>query len=434
VKIAHVRLKNVLGIDELEFDAGRFVTISGPNGSGKTSILEAIKAVVAGGNDATLLRHGEEAGEIVLVLDDQTTIRRRLGKTQSVTVEKDGVRYAKPQETINTLRDMVSVNPVAFLEETDPKKRVDMLLAALPAKADPERIRSLVGQADFAIDGESAIEQITAAYKTIFSERRATNVAIREKEGSINQLAQTLPAEAEAAAGQSEADLEAQLKEIDDAQEAEMQRIDDKLGTLKATHDTEVEAMRQQIAELQAKIAEKAASFAETQRRADGQRSISSGRWRESRQPFVDALNLARTNRDALMRAETTKANMRTLRVEADRLQGDSERMTKTLEGLQAYKAELLAAIPIPGLQIEDGQLLREGLPFERLNEAQRVEIAFEVAAMRAGRLRIVCVDGIERMDDAHLAAFKARAQEVELQCFVTMVSPDGEALTINAA
>ena len=77
-KIAKIRINNILGIDELEFDAGQFNQISGPNGTGKTSVLEAIKATLRGGHDATLLRTGAEKGETVLVLDDGTEIAKRV--------------------------------------------------------------------------------------------------------------------------------------------------------------------------------------------------------------------------------------------------------------------------------------------------------------------------------------------------------------------
>lgn len=60
MKIAHVKISNILGIAELEFTPAGFNEISGPNGTGKTSVLEAIKAALSTGHDATLLRKGAE--------------------------------------------------------------------------------------------------------------------------------------------------------------------------------------------------------------------------------------------------------------------------------------------------------------------------------------------------------------------------------------
>lgn len=440
MKIAKVQLKNVLGIKSLEFDAGRFNEISGSNGTGKTSVLEAIKSIFEGGNDATLLRKGEERGEIVLVFDEGTTIKRRLTeKTNTVTVEKDGVRADKPQQTINALRDMLSVNPVAFLQADD-KKRVDVFLESMPLKVDPDRIREIVGDPAFTVDeSKGALAQIDEAYDTIFAERRDTNRAVTQKEATINQLAQTLPAE-DPAAGGGEQEIEAQIADLDSTQEAEMQRIDTKLGSLRAAHDTEVGALQEEIGQLQARISQlqqeiatKREAFNETTRRADGQRSISTGRWRDARQPLVDQLNLIRSNRDAAVRAQTTRETMRGLRAETDQLQEDAERMSRVLRDLQAYKSKMLDELPIPGLTVEEGVLKRNGVAFDRLNEGQRVEIAFEIAALRAGDMGVVCVDGIELLDKGHYEAFKERALASGLQLFVTRVSND-DGLQISAA
>ncbi|CAH1654942.1 Exonuclease SbcC [Hyphomicrobiales bacterium] len=60
MKIHHIRISNILGVDQLEFEAGQFNEISGQNGTGKTSVLEAIKSVTQTGHDATLLRKGAE--------------------------------------------------------------------------------------------------------------------------------------------------------------------------------------------------------------------------------------------------------------------------------------------------------------------------------------------------------------------------------------
>jgi len=108
----------------------------------------------------------------------------------------------------------------------------------------------------------------------------------REKEATISQLSATLPSESQVAGG-DEAALETELAELDEAQNSEMARIDNKLGGMKASHDAEIDALRSEIARLQHDIATRVAAFAETQGRASQQRSISTAKWRESRQPIA---------------------------------------------------------------------------------------------------------------------------------------------------
>lgn len=439
MKIAKVQIINTLGIQELEFTAAGWNEITGGNGTGKTSVLEAIKSVFQGGNDATLIRKGEERGEVVLILDDGTQLRRRqTAKTAALTVEKDGQRFDKPQQTVNGWLDQLSINPVEFLR-APPKKRASILLETMPIQADPERIRSIIGQADFEVAEGHAIDVIKAAYDEVFAQRRETNRVVREKEASINQLAETLPDASEVPAG-DESELEAQIAALDEAKNAEDLRIDGKLGALKVEFEGRVDALREDIAALEAQIAEKRnailaerEAFANTQQRADLQRTTKTAQWRESRQPLVDALNLIRANRDAAVRADNTRATMRKMREEANTLEADSKRQTRTLEQLEAYRMELLSNLPIPGLEVVDGELMRGGVPFDRLNKAQQAEIAIEIAKARAGDLKVVCVDEFEALDAEHREHIIRLAEEAGLQFFVTRVNDQGGELTINA-
>ena len=443
--IAKVKIIDTLGIEELEFTAGRWNEITGKNGEGKTSVLEALRDVFEGGKDATLIRVGSERSERVIVLDDGTTIRKRLGKGAGVTIEKDGVRLDKPQERLKAISDMLSVNPVAFLN-AKPDKRVNVLLETMPMQADPERIRQIIGQPSYALQGSHALAQIQAAYDEVFAQRREVNRAAKEKESTINQLSAALPAAAGAGGDLSEAEVEAKLAELDAAKEAEDQRIDTKLGGFQREHEarvetmqTEIGAIREQIAALQTKIAEtqeriasERAAFEVTRGRANQQRQNKIAEWRSNRQPLEVQLGMIRENREAAVRAATTRDNIRHLRSEVEQLETDSAKHTTALDALDAYKSELLAALPIPGLVVtKDGELERNGVPFQRLNKAQQVAIAVDIAKMRAGDLRVVCVDELESLDSEARDELLRLAEEADLQFFVTRVS-DGP-LTVNA-
>ena len=141
MKVQKIKISNILGITELEFTPEGFNEISGPNGTGKTSVLEAIKSVVAhSGHDATLLRKGADKGEVVLVLDDGTELAKRVTpKSSPLTVTQGGSKVAKPTDVIRQLTDLLSVNPVDFLRA--PKKdRVRVLLETMPLEADTEKL------------------------------------------------------------------------------------------------------------------------------------------------------------------------------------------------------------------------------------------------------------------------------------------------------
>src|SRR3989304_4533642 len=64
LRVLSVQIRNVLGLAERSLDAdGRAVLISGPNASGKSSLLQAVQAGLGGGRLATLARGGAPEDE-----------------------------------------------------------------------------------------------------------------------------------------------------------------------------------------------------------------------------------------------------------------------------------------------------------------------------------------------------------------------------------
>ena len=116
MKVAKIQIQNILGIENLEILPGKVTKIEGRNGSGKTSALEAIKAALKGGHDATLLRKGSDVGEIVLVLENGTRVIKTVTATESNTkVSNENGKMSKPMQFIGQLSDEISLNPIKFI-------------------------------------------------------------------------------------------------------------------------------------------------------------------------------------------------------------------------------------------------------------------------------------------------------------------------------
>lgn len=444
MKISQIKLSNVLGIADLEFEAGKFNVISGANGAGKTSVLEAIKSTIKGGVDATLLRKGAERGEIVLVIDDSTTIKKRITANNQVTsVIKDGMKVA-PAAAIAAMTDMLSINPVEFMR-VPKKQRLTALLDSLPIQADLARLSKIVGR-ELKFSGDAhALELISALHTQVYDDRTGTNRAVKEKHSTINQLSATLP---DGDAGKPAGDLKgllAQLAEIDANRDSELKRIADKLDGLRKEseerkqairdeNDAEIAEIRDQIAKLQqkitllasdsaTKIAAEAEAFAGISARAGQQRETTLAEHSESRSGIAGQVATLQQAQTQASKAAQTRDTIGTMRTEAETLEADAARQTATLAALEEYKSELLAALPIDGLTVADGEIYRHGVPFDRLNTQQQVEIAVEIAKLRAGSLGFICVDGLEALDGPHFDAFRKASLATDLQFFVTRVT-----------
>lgn len=417
--ISHIKISNILGIAELDFAAGRFVQISGPNGSGKTSILEAIKATLRSGHDATLLRSGTTSGEAVIVLDDGMEITKRINESGSDTVVKDatGRRVAKPGTVVAGLADLFSVNPVDFLR-AGKKERVAVLLESLPIELDYTRLPSLPSvDAPILPPGVHALVALDATRKAIFDARTGTNRAVKEKHATINQLAATLPDKATDVPGGADG-LLGQLSELNKAKDAELERIHTKLEGLRTTMEQECEALRRQI---QAKQD----GFNEITAKATTQRQLTVEKYAADSAGIRSNLAAIQEAQKSAAKHESTRQTINTMRNEAEGLQEEADTQTAAIESIDTYKSELLSTLPIPGLTVVEGEIYRDGVQFDRLNQAQQVQIAVEVAKLRAGKLAAICVDGLECLDSATMDEFQNQALASGLQLFVSRVSDD---------
>lgn len=453
MRVTKVKISDILGIESLEFEAGAFNAFTGDNGEGKTSALNAVKAVLGrDGGDATLLRKGAEVGEAVLVFDDGTEITKRVtAQGTKTTINGPEGKVSATSAMLKGLTDAMSVNPVSFIlsrdTPADKRQRLTWLLECLPTEIDQDRLVEIAGPAAKAASPNwSAFDQIQAVYQTIFDDRTSTNRAIGEKNASINQLEQTLPDDEGGAQVTGDAEgLQANLDRLDAELVTALEGVASKATQYEQDSAERVQkirgdaahakqAKRDAIAALQAeltalqteedkKVAEEQAWMAETRGKADTKRAQLRQDHATDKAPIAAALDQIRAGANSLAKAAATRAHIKTFADAVRALEEDSKKMTAQLAALQDYKSELLSDIPVDGLTVDDGEIFRHGVPFDRLNTAQQVDMAVEIAKLRASRAGIICVDGMEALGSEQFALFREKAIESGLQLFVTRVT-----------
>lgn len=69
MKISRIKIKNLFGITEKEL-SGSSVELSGKNGVGKSSVIDAIRYALTNKSDRKyIIRNGETEGEIIVETD-----------------------------------------------------------------------------------------------------------------------------------------------------------------------------------------------------------------------------------------------------------------------------------------------------------------------------------------------------------------------------
>jgi hypothetical protein len=192
------------------------------------------------------------------------------------------------------------------------------------------------------------------------------------------------------------------------ARDAEFARIDKKLAGIVEDAEARMQAIRDEVA--------KTKELASAQRERVQKKYVQQTGDIRERIAVIDEASRQAAQHDR------TRQMIESMHEQSMRMQAESDDYTASLEQIDAYREKLLSELPIPGLVVQDGQIYREGVQFDRLNTAQQVEIAVEIARLRAGDLGIICVDGLELLDSERYEEFKKRAIDSGLQMFVSRV------------
>lgn len=485
-RIKRIRVKNVLGIEDLEVEPGRVNVVEGGNGKGKTSFFEAVKTAVGPGYDATLVRDGADQAEIVFVLDDETEVRKRIKRSGGGDIQVQHPDFGKigsPATWLSGIADATSVNPVSLLTAA-PKDRARLILETIPMEITEAELTEALAGALFQglggikIAGRHALEVIDDVRKRTFDERTGVNRTAKDKRRTAEQLRDSVPAEATkgiplenqlADARGAHADANAQLQErlgaIDAETErelrAEFARVRAERERLETEGNRSGEKHMRIISDAQAQIDQLRATITDAQQKLheiDKATEV-----KASRLPTDEAIETkvraaAGPKREGILMADRPRVNElagavskleqqlqtsaqheNTLRImgeaerDAERAEGQSNALSAAIARLDALRDRLVAQIPIEGVSIEDGQLRVDGHLFDRVNRARQVRVVVQAARLRAGKLPLLCVDGLECLERDAFDAFLRELENEDVQAFLTKVDPDGGPLRIRS-
>ncbi len=419
MKINQLKISNFMGITQLTLSAGKFNTFSGSNGSGKTSALESLKLLFGSGHDASVIRKGAEQSVIECSLDDGQSVIAKIsqaGTTRDIR-DQNNLKLKEPSKKIKSLIDALSINPVEFL--TAPKKdRVKILLESMPIKADAKKISKIIGR-EYAQTDLHALTIIESVRKVIYDERTATNGAIASKKAHINQLANTIHEDLQ----EIDLDKESLLNErekIENDHFVMIAKIDNQIKKEREQKQVELDEIDKQILELNNKKAEIKSALNARESAASQAKTKQNEIATEKKTKIDSDLRLIDANANQIIRMTKTREDILTASNDVHDLEKDSEKQSNQIAELDKYKIELLADLPVAGLEIADGDIVFNGINFDRVNEAEKVKIAVQIAKLRAGELGIICVDGIEKLDQENFDLFKAEMLKTDLQLFTT--------------
>ena len=483
MKIARLKIKDFLGIKEAEISPGKITVLAGKNRQGKSSILKAIEAAFKGCTPAAI-HQGTERAEIVVDLEDILVTRVQTHKTHSVTVKtKEGFIRTAPQKFLDGLLGNFAFNPLAFLL-SEAKARKDYLLKAMDVTVTAEQIREAAGDGTHVPVPPSgpALEQYAEAHGWFYRQRTEVNRALKAKLAAAGEAKKKLPegyvynpnvlVEIDRWRDQEQT-IERRIAALEEEQKAEERaektrvRIGKEQEELAisfaekmqlATAITYSDADAKKAIDLVASLEEKLATAKknkdhivnERQRRMrlEEEAAILDGRMKKNLEtleelpPPFDSKKLEDEQKhlsEATVQVVALKDEQKRMAIfeeasmlgeEVQPLEEESGRLSALVElfGTELpAKALAEAKLPIEGLQIGEAGILVSGVPIDQLSASEQIEVTLSIARALSRELPLICIDGVERLDEETFAEFVKQSGSDGFQYFVTRVGAPHE-------
>lgn len=409
MKIISLRSENIKRLSVVEIvPDGNVVQITGPNESGKSSILDSIWWAITGNENVQVqpIRAGQESARIRLDLGEYVVTKRfKEGQPPTIKVETtDGAAYGSPQKLLDSLLSSLTFDPLAF---TKLKPADQYAVIRRTVKLDVD------------------IDALDKANKEDFTTRTEVN---RDAKNMRSQAAGIM-----VTPGLPEApvDTAALVAKIASAGEHNAQitiaanRISERAQQLVARDETakelglRVDALRRQMEAAASDVA-----VFQTQTETLAKEVLPTPGFPidvdELQGDLADANSINDAIRARVRRAEIEKS--------AEEAEARAAALTTAMDARTAEKEAAIAAaeMPVDGLSFGSDILLYNGVPFEQASTSIQLRVSCAIAAASAPKLRVVMIRDGSALDSKNLAALAEWATEKDMQIWLEKVDESG--------
>ena len=396
VKIDRLEIENVKRVKAVQLEPAEsgLTVIGGQNNQGKTSVLDGIAWALGGDRyrPSQAMREGSLVPPYLHIVLDNGLVVERKGKNSDLKVtDPNGQKGG--QQLLNEFVEELALNLPKFMAANN-KEKGNILL-------------QIIGVGD-------RLAELEQQEKELYQERHVIGQIADRKAKYAQEMAYypNVPQEPLSAL-----DLIQQQQEIL-ARNGENQRKREQ----KARYEQELLLAQQAFDQAKAKLAAAAAN-------AEAANKAALDLWDES----TEALERNIAEIEAVNRK--VRSNLDKAKAEADA--GDYRRQYETLSQqlaeVRQAKTDLLqqADLPLPGLAVEDGDLVYQGQRWDNMSGSDQLKVATAIVRRLRPACGFVLLDKLEQMDLQTLAEFGQWLEAEGLQAIATRVSTGGECSVI---
>lgn len=473
MRITSIKIRNLFGIKEYEQD-GSSVELSGTNGIGKTSVIDAIRYALTNKSDRDyIVRKGEAEGEILIETDTGLRINRKSRTNQAdyKSVKQNGAEIGKPEAFLRDIFTPLQLNPIEFME-MDKKKQNATILDMIEYDWDVNKIKEWFGEIPGWVSYDQNILQILDDIQSekgeYFMHRQDINRDIRNKKAFIEEIVEGIPAgyDVEKWKAASTSDIYHEIEQIrsdnrmiekaqmlKDARDSKIRSFEADKEIAKSALDTEFSNRSHQIEQDILKLNNQIKAL---QTEQEGLASKKQDKLALIEQKYKTDVTkydaevaeyapyIGREKKDVsgLVKDAEYMEKMKghineyermiDLQKEVEDLSAESSDLTNKIEKARTLPGEILqnCSIPIDGLTVENGIPLINGLPVSNLSEGEKLDLCIDVSIQKPNGLQIILIDGAEKLSTDLREKLYRKCKKKGLQ-FIATRTTDDTAMTV---
>jgi DNA repair exonuclease SbcCD ATPase subunit len=470
MKTSKIIIRSLFGISEQQI-LGKSVEITGKKGTGKTSVIDAIRYALTNSSEREwIVKNGETEGEIIVETDSGLIIDRksRTNKADYISVKDNGLKVTSPETFLKSIITKLQLNPVEFTQMTKAEQN-RAILDLIEFDWDLNWIKEKFGEIPQGVDYKQNILQvlndIQAENGVYFQTRQDINREMRNKRAFIDDIAKDIPAGYQADKW-SKYDISEKYSELMTIRESNSRierakafkdNYNNKLRGLEAEKeialssakeaiDSERSSLNATIARLTAELSAAKENLEKLDDKLADKISIANADFEAEKAKLDKDIGIAEqyinleTQSTSELEAEIEHAKemishlneyrrMRSMQSELNDLISRSDELTNKIELARHLPGVILetATLPIEGLTVKDGIPLINGLPVSNRSDGELLELCVDIAISNPSRLQIILIDGAEKLDDENRNRLYAKCKEKGLQFIAARTTNDNE-------
>ena len=436
LRIVEFRAQNVMALKAIQIfpEDKDVVILTGENRQGKSTIIRAIWAALGGKEfiPDEAIRRGEKEASVYLDLGDFFVTLKITSKKEYLKVKtKNGMEASSPQKFLNSRLADLAHNPLEFMR-LKPAEQVKSLQCMLNLKLDRTELERLAGTWTRKTQGDDPMLVLDNVTKNLYEERAIVNAEVKRLQGVVESI--KIPHDLADIQPVSIADLLEELGRLEAKQRENdairslanslASRLEDIRGSLDRK-DREIEEMEARLIKLKQERAGLIETLDRVQedylRQAEKADDLTDPDFSDIKRQIAEADSHNKTaNEIAHLKATLQKST-----TDLETKRKESQTITDTMEAIKAYKLRLIqqAALPLPGLGFENGEVTFKGLPLSQASTREQIEISCAICLAQHPRIGIITIDvGWSELDRSGKEVLREFARRTGAQIWVTLV------------